>query len=151
MIDHSFPYDNQYHEVHNPNLAFNHQVTAPINQLEHVVSEATLLASVMVTQPIIQAVISWGETFDCTKSKCESWITSVENAAKILKQDILCIAIYMMTGSPLTSASRLRDLSIILNMKTSQKWTLKTILYNILQQSCHPSFCPSTAWPRWAT
>ena len=38
----------------------------------------------MVDQPIIQAVISSIETSDSTKSKFESWIASVENAAHVL-------------------------------------------------------------------
>ena len=50
-----------------------------------------LPASVMVKQPIIQAVISSVETFDGTKSKIESWIASVENEAQISGKDILCI------------------------------------------------------------
>ena len=53
LIDHKFLYDNHYHKVYYPSLAFNHQVTAPISQWEPVVSEASLLALVMIEQPII--------------------------------------------------------------------------------------------------
>ena len=49
-------------EVYNPKLAFNHQD----NQVELVVSESSLLASKMVEQPIIQAVVSSVEIFDDT-------------------------------------------------------------------------------------
>ena len=56
MVDCNFPYDYQSLEVCNSNLDFNHQ-TAHINQFEPVVSGATLLASVMVEQPIIQAAM----------------------------------------------------------------------------------------------
>ena len=73
------------------------------------ISEATLLTSVMVEKPIIQVVISSVETFDGTKSKFESWIASVENAAQVSGQNILYIALWKMVGSPLTSAHRLRD------------------------------------------
>ena len=82
---------------------------APINQLGPAVSEASLLALVMVEQPIIQAVVSSVEMFGSMKSKFESWIPSVENVAQISKQDILCIAFYKIIGPPLTSAHRLRD------------------------------------------
>ena len=68
LTDCNFPYNYQYQEVLNPNLAFNHQITVLINWLEPVISEATLLASVMVEQPIIQAAISSVETFDDIKS-----------------------------------------------------------------------------------
>ena len=54
--------------------------TTPIEQLRPVVNEASLLASVMVEQPIIQAAVSSVGTFDGTKSKFKSWITLMENA-----------------------------------------------------------------------
>ena len=54
-------------------------------------------------------MISSMETFDGTKSKFESWIAPMENAAQISGQDIPHIAFSMMVGSPLTSAHRLRD------------------------------------------
>ena len=73
-------------------MCLNDQEIASIEQLKPVISEAILLASVMVEQPIIQAVISSIEAFDGTKSKFESWITSVENAAQISGQNFLCIA-----------------------------------------------------------
>ena len=41
FIEHNCPYDNQYQKVHDPNVAFNYQVTPPINLLEPVVSEAS--------------------------------------------------------------------------------------------------------------
>ena len=53
-----------------------------------VISETSLLASMMLEQPIIQAVISSTETFNGTMSKFESWIASVVNAAQILGQNI---------------------------------------------------------------
>ena len=105
LIDHNFPYGNLCQVLHNPNLAFNHQV----NQLASLVTEANLLSLVMVEQPIIHAAMSSVEMFDGTKSKFESWIASVENAAQISKQNILCIAFSKMIGSQLTSAYRLRD------------------------------------------
>ena len=88
---------------------FFNQITAPINLLEPVVSDATILASVIVEQPIIQAVISSVKMFDGTKSKFESWITSGENAAQILKQYILHKAFSMIIESPLTSSHSLKD------------------------------------------
>ena len=108
LIDNNFPYDNQFQEVYCPNMAFNHQATAPINWLEPVVSEATLLGSVMVEQTITQAVTASVEMFDATKSKFESWIASVENAARISKQDILHISFSKMKVSPLTSTHMVR-------------------------------------------
>ena len=78
-----------------PHLDLNRQ-KQPIKQLRPVVNEASILASVTVQQPIIQAVISSVEMFDGTKSKFESWIASVENAAQISEQDILCIAFSKM-------------------------------------------------------
>ena len=66
LTDYNFPCDNLcQQQVHNPNLASNHQV----NPLEPVVSKASLLASVMVELPIIHAAISSVEMFDGTKSK----------------------------------------------------------------------------------
>ena len=51
MVEHhingNFSHDNQHQEIYNPNLAFTHQVTAPINHWGPVVSEASLLASVL--------------------------------------------------------------------------------------------------------
>ena len=77
LIDHhingNFSHDNLYQETCNLNLAFNHQVTAPINQLRPVVREGCLLALVIVEQSTIQAAISSVEMFDGTKSKFESW------------------------------------------------------------------------------
>ena len=80
-----------------------------IEQLKHIISKAILLAFIIVEQPVIQAVISYVEIFDCTKSEFESWIMSVENAVQILGQSILCIAFSIITGSPLMLACRLRD------------------------------------------
>ena len=69
----------------------------------------SLLPSVMVKQPIIQEAISYMEAFNGPKSKFESWIGSVENAAQISGQNILCIAFLKMVGSSLMSSDRLRD------------------------------------------
>ena len=85
------------------------QETASIEQLKPVISEASLSASVMVEQPIIQAVISSTETFDGTKIKFESWKTLVENATQISGQNIIGITFSKIVGSPLTSACRLWD------------------------------------------
>ena len=63
----------------------------------------------MVEQPIIQAAISSIETFDGTKSKFESWIASVGNAAQISGKNILCMAFSNMVELHLTSANILRD------------------------------------------
>ena len=109
LFYHNFSHDNQYEQVHFPNLVFSHQVTVPINQSGPVVIEASLLASVMVEQPIIQAAISTVETFNGAKSKFEALVASVENAAQISKQAILCITFSEMIGPLLTSAHRLRD------------------------------------------
>ena len=49
------------------------------------------------------------KNIDGTKSKVELLTAPVENAAQISNQDILCIAISMMIGPPLTSAHSLRD------------------------------------------
>ena len=65
-------------------------MTAPIDKLEPVVSEASLLTLVMVEQTIIQGEISSYKTFDGTKSKFESWIVSVVNTAQISGHEILC-------------------------------------------------------------
>ena len=108
-IDGNFPSGNQHQEVENPNLAFNHQVTAPINQFGPVASEASLLALVMVEQLIIQAAISSVEMFNGTKSKIESWIVSVGNAVQISEYGILWITFSKLIGSPLTLALRLSD------------------------------------------
>ena len=58
---------------------------APIKQLR--VSEASLLASVMVEQCITQAAVSSVETFDGTEIKFVSWIASMKNAAQISGQN----------------------------------------------------------------
>ena len=55
------------------------------------------------------AAISSVEKSDGTKSKLELWTASVETAAQISKQDILCIAFSKMIGPPLTSAQRFTD------------------------------------------
>ena len=113
FIDHhvngNFSLENWYQQVYNLNLAFNHQVTATINQLGPVASEAGLLALVMVEQAIIQAAIPSVETFHGTKHKLKSWTASVENSTQISKQDILQIVFSKMIGPPLTSAHWLRD------------------------------------------
>ena len=84
-------------------------MTSAITQLRPVVSKASLLASVVMEQSIIQAAISSVETYDGTKSKSEAWTASVENAAQVSKQSILHISFSKMIGPPLTSACRLRD------------------------------------------
>ena len=86
-----FPHSNQQQQHHNPNICLNDQETASIEQLKPVISETSLLASMMVEQPIIQAAITSEETFSGTKSKFESWIASLENAVQILGQNILHI------------------------------------------------------------
>ena len=58
--------------------------TACMKQLKPVISEPSLLASVMVEQSIIQIVIYSIEKFNDTWSKFESWIVYVENAAQTL-------------------------------------------------------------------
>ena len=69
MIDSKFPYDNHHQHAHTPSIAFNHEETAPIEQLRPVSNGASLLASVMVEQPIIQAVISSVESLMALKVK----------------------------------------------------------------------------------
>ena len=85
------------------------QDTTSTEKLKPVISTTILLVSVMVEQPNIQAVISSIETFDCTKSKFESWKMSVENTAHILGPTIFHIAFSKMVGLLLMSACRLRD------------------------------------------
>ena len=79
-IDSNFPHDS-YHHAHNPSKTIDCQETASIEQLSPVVNEASLLALVMVEQPITQEVISSMKTFDGTKCKFQLWIASAENAA----------------------------------------------------------------------
>ena len=55
---------NQQQQYHNPNIHLNDQETAFIEQLKSIISESRFLASVVVEQPIIQAVISSVETFN---------------------------------------------------------------------------------------
>ena len=57
LINH-LPCSNQQQQYHNPNICLNDQETASIEQLQPVISETSLLASMMVEQFIIQAVIS---------------------------------------------------------------------------------------------
>ena len=112
QADHSIhhsPHSRQHEQVHNTNIALHVQESAPIKQLRAVVNEASPLASAMVEQPIIQAVISSIVTFDGNKSKSVSLTASVENAAHISGQNIIYIASPKMVGSSLTSACRLRD------------------------------------------
>ena len=52
-IDGDVPCDNHHQHVHNPSITTDCQVAAVIEQLRHVVSEASLLASVMVEHPSI--------------------------------------------------------------------------------------------------
>ena len=87
----------------------------------------------IVEQSIIQASNSSVDTFYGYKIKFESWITSVENAAQILGQNILFIAFSKMVGSPFTSTYRLRDCLPHLTWddpknKFSRKYS--TILFN---------------------
>ena len=96
LINH-LPCGNEQQQHHIANVHLHKQETASIEQLKPVISETSLLASMMVEQPIIQTVISSVETFNDTK-KFESWITSVENAAQISGQNILCIAFSKMVG-----------------------------------------------------
>ena len=63
----NFSHDNHHHYVHSPSITLNHQKTTSIEELRHVVNKTSLLASVMVEQPIIQEVISSVEIFDDTK------------------------------------------------------------------------------------
>ena len=58
-------------------------MTAPTEQLGPAGKEASLLALIMVEQPIIQAEISSVENFDGTKNKFKLWTAPVENAAQI--------------------------------------------------------------------
>ena len=62
----------------------------------------------MIEQAIIQVALSSIETFDGTESKFKVWTESIENTAQISGQDMLCIALSKMTGSPLSSANRLK-------------------------------------------
>ena len=55
--------------------------------LRPVLNEASLLASVTVEQPIIQAVISSLEMLGGTKSKFQSLIAYMENAAQITEHE----------------------------------------------------------------
>ena len=66
-------------------MLFNDQEMASIEQLKLVISNTSLLASVMVEQPINQVAISSIET----KSKFESWIVPVENAAQMLGSTLI--------------------------------------------------------------
>ena len=147
LIDHKISHDSQHHQVHNPNLTFNHQVITPIHQLGPVVSDGSLLALVLVEQPIIQAAITSVETVNDTKCKFESLIGSVENAAQILKQDVLCIAFSKMIGSPDTSVHELRDHVPYVMWKDLKSEPLRQ--YSTTPFECHatPSFGPSTARP----
>ena len=58
------PCNNQQQHHHNPNMCFNNQETASIEQLKPIISKASLLASMMEDQHIIQASISSVETFN---------------------------------------------------------------------------------------
>ena len=80
-----------------------------IDKLKPVIRTTSLLASVMVKQPVIQTGISSVETFDGIKSKIESWITYVKNAVHILGQTFIHIAFSKMVELSFTSAQRLRD------------------------------------------
>ena len=80
-------------------------------QGRNMVNQASLLASVMMNQTIIQTAISSVKTFDGNKNKFEAWIASVEKVVKLSCKDILWIAFSRMVGSSLTTAHRLRDRS----------------------------------------
>ena len=71
LLNH-LPHSNQEQQPHYPNICVNDQEIAPIEHMKPLISETSLLASLMVEQPIIQAVISSIETFNGTKSKFES-------------------------------------------------------------------------------
>ena len=62
----------------------------------------------MIEQTVTQATLSLIETFDGTKNKFETWTKSTENVAQISGQDKLHIVFSKMTGSPLSSAHRLK-------------------------------------------
>ena len=94
----------------------------------------------MVEQPIIKAVIFSIGTFNGTKSKSESWIVSVENAAQISGQNILHIAFSKLIGSPLTSGCMLRDCLPHLSWN-DLKMIFEAIFNNTLQQSTQAFAC----------
>ena len=62
----------------------------------------------MIEQTIIQATLSSIETLDGTNSKFKAWAESIQNTAQIFGQTTLCIVFSKMTGSPLSSAYRLK-------------------------------------------
>ena len=88
MIDSNFSHDNHYEHVHNPSITLSCQETVPF-YLRPIGNESSLLASVMLEQPIIQAVISSVEVFNGTNHNFETLIVSLENAVQISGQDIL--------------------------------------------------------------
>ena len=70
--------------------------------------DGSLLSSIMVEQTIMQAALSSIGMFDGTKSKFETWMESIENAVQISGQNAICMAFSKFTGSPLSTANRLK-------------------------------------------
>ena len=92
--------------IHNSNKTVSNLETS--SHAKSSIYEGNLLSSVMIDQTIIQAALSSIEICDGTKSKFEAWTQSIENATQILGQSTTCIAFSKLSGSPLSTANKLK-------------------------------------------
>ena len=53
LFNGNVPHEYHNNHLHNPNITLNHPEETPVEQVSYMVNEASLLASVMVDQPII--------------------------------------------------------------------------------------------------
>ena len=67
LINNLYHSNQQWQQHHNPNIWLNDQETTSMEQLKPVLRKTSILASVIVEQPTIQAVISFIETYSNTK------------------------------------------------------------------------------------
>ena len=117
----------------NSNIMANDLETLP--KAGGTIYKGNLISSVMIQQTIIQPAPSSIETFDCTKSILEALAESIENTAKILGQNTICIAFSKMTGSLLSSANRSK--AQLPNLTWTELKRELSIQYSVILSNSH--------------
>ena len=131
--------------THNPNIHLNDLETASIEQLKPVISETSLLASMMVEQPIIQAAITSRETPDGTKSKSEFLDSICKKCSTNFGIKHLAYSISKNDRITPYFSLHIKRPSTIPNIWLAKnKLTFEAIISfnNTLQQPCHPMLLP---------
>ena len=113
--------------------------------------ESNSLASVMIKQTIIQAVLTSIKMFDGTKSKSEAWVESIESAAQISGQNTIHIAFSEWTGPPLLAANRLKPRLPNLTWTELKKHLSMQYSYHSIWYSCDPGFHSFETRSIWAS